>query len=70
MGGREEEVQETLQNANEVRRSVIDPSVFLYYRKAAGHHFCVVVKHLNDEGFLITAYLTEVVKAGETIWKR
>ena len=70
MRGREKEVQEALRNAVEVRRSKIDPSVYLYYRKKGKHYICAVVKHLNDEGFLITAYLTEELKVGEVIWRK
>jgi hypothetical protein len=70
MRGRENEVREALENADEIRRSIIDPTIYLYYRKAAGHRVCAVVKHLNDEGFLVTAYLTDSIKVGEVIWKR
>ena len=70
MRGREKEVQEVLEKANEIRRSRIDSSVHLYYKKAREHYICAVVKHLNDEGFLITAYFTKAMKIGEVIWKK
>ncbi len=70
MRGKEKEVQEALQNAVEVRRSKIDPSVYLYYKKEREHYICAVVKHLNDEGFLVTAYFTRALKVGEVIWKK
>ena len=70
MRGREKEVQTVLKKADEVRRSRINPGVYLYYKKAREHYTCAVVKHLNDEGFLITAYLTKAMKIGEVIWKR
>ena len=31
---------------------------------------CVVVKYLPDDAFVITAYLTETIKAGETLWPK
>ena len=70
MRGKESEVQDALPAATEVRRSKFDPDLYLYYRKRNKHFICVVVKHLNDEGFLITAYFTEAIKGGEEIWKR
>jgi len=69
MRGREKEVQEALEKADEVRRSRIDSSVHLYYRRKGHYYICAVAKHLNDEGFLITAYFTETMKIGEVIWK-
>jgi len=70
MRGREKEVQEALQKATEVRRSKTDVSVYLYYKGEEGYFICAVVKHLNGEGFLITAYLAEAIKEGEVVWKR
>lgn len=68
--GREKDVQEALEKATEVRRSRIDTSVYLYYKKERGHYVCAVVKHINDEGFLVTAYFTKAIKIGEVIWKK
>lgn len=32
---------------------------------------CVVVKHLNSEGFIITAYITgKLHRKGEKLWPR
>jgi len=70
MRGREKEVQEVLKDADEVRRSRINGSVYLYYRRKRDHYICAVAKHLNDEGFLITAYFTEAVRIGQVIWKK
>jgi hypothetical protein len=35
-----------------------------------GKWLCVVVKYLPDDAFVITAYLTETMKAGETLWPK
>ena len=70
MRGREKDVQAALEKADEVRRSRINSAVYLYYRKAREHYTCAVVRHLNDEGFLVTAYLTKTMKIGEVIWKK
>ena len=39
----------------------------LHYRKSDGRYCCVVVKHLNGDGFVVTAYFTDTIKAGEMI---
>jgi hypothetical protein len=58
-----------------VVRSRTDHQVFLYYTPAVTDLFgakllCVVIKHLPGDSFVITAYLTDKMKAGETIWTR
>jgi hypothetical protein len=47
--------------------------VWLFYEFYArtlvgGKWLCVVVKYASDDAFMITAYLTDQLKAGETIW--
>lgn len=68
--GMEAEVQETLINPDTVRESQQDEAVFLYYRKFGKYFTCVVCRHLNGEGFIITCYLTNKVKEGQQIWPR
>jgi hypothetical protein len=70
MAGQEEEVRAVLENADEIRVSKVDNSVFLYYKGSNGRFLCVVAKHLNDEGFIITAYPTDKIKEGKLVWKR
>ena len=70
MKGREKEVEETLQKAELVRRSIGDPTVCLYYKKGIKYYQVVVVKHHNGEGFVITAYLTDKIKKGDNLWSR
>ena len=70
MRGKEREVQEALQNAIAVRRSKVDSGVYLYYKPMEGYYICAVTRHLNEEGFLITAYFTKSMKVGGVIWKR
>jgi hypothetical protein len=58
-----------------VVRSRSDDTVLLYYLAAETEQFgpkllCVVVKHLPSDSFVVTAYLTDKIKVGETIWKR
>ena len=69
MANKEHFVKEILAEPDEVRRSLIDKSVFLYYKKF-DRLYCVVTKHLNDEGFIITAYPTDKIKEGEIVWTK
>jgi hypothetical protein len=69
MANKEHLVKEILAEPDEVRRSLIDKSVFLYYKKF-DRLYCVVTKHLNDEGFIITAYPTDKIKEGEIVWTK
>lgn len=68
--GREREVQETLANPDEVRRSRKDWNVLLFYRGAAPRWLCAVARRGEGSGFLITAYPTDAIKIGEVIWTR
>lgn len=68
--GKEVMVKETLQDADEVRESKSDPAVKLYYRAYDPAHLCIVVKHQNGDGFLITGYFTDRIKEGTTIWTK
>lgn len=70
MRGKEALVRKALQEPVQIRRSLRDPSVHLYYGPDPPYHVCVVVKCMNGEGFIVTAYRTEVVKEGEVIWPR
>ena len=71
MLGREANVQDVLQNPDEIRLSKKDTSVYLFYKPARiGRWVCAVTKRLDGEGFLITAYPTDVVKEGERIWRK
>jgi len=67
MAGREDLVKRALVSPEQVRRSRKDAAVHLHYRKDDGHYCCVVVKHLNGDGFVVTTYLTDKIKAGEVV---
>jgi len=70
VAGMDKEAKLTLKDPDEVRRSRYDNSIHLYYRRLDDTLICVVAKHLNEEGFVVTAYLTDKIKRGETIWKK
>jgi hypothetical protein len=75
MAGMENEIERVVQAPAEVRLSRSDDSVKLFYEFYARTHvggkwLCVVVKYPTDDAFVITAYLTDTIKAGETVWPR
>ncbi len=70
MKDKENWVKKTLMDPFEVRVSKSDPNVYLYYSLEGNYYCSVVVKHLNSEGFIVTAYITDKVKEGIVVWKK
>jgi hypothetical protein len=75
MAGMEGQLERVLQTPCEVRLSNSDDNVKLFYEFYAQTHLggkwlCMVVKYLPDDAFVITAYLTNTLKAGETVWPK
>jgi hypothetical protein len=73
--GMESEIERVLRSPTEVRVSVSGDDVRLFYEFYAqigvgGKWLCVVVKYLTDDAFVITAYLTDTLKTGETVWPK
>ena len=69
MYGLQGSVKSSLIEPFEIRRSKRDPSVHLYYGKFRSRLLCcTVVKFLNGDGFIITAYLTRRM-VGDSVWK-
>ncbi len=68
-------IKETVTNPDEVRESVHDPSVLLFYKlyeetPVAQKYLLVAIKTLNREGFIVTAFFTDSVKKGGVVWKK
>ena len=75
LGGMADEIELVLRAPAEVRLSRSDESVQLFYNfyaqtKVGGKWLCVVVKATIDDAFVMTAYLTDKLKAGETLWPK
>ena len=70
LAGREGEVGQVLSDPDEIRRSRKDPAVLLFYRGRSPRWLCAVVRREHGSGFLITAYPTDAIKAGEVIWTK
>ena len=73
--GQEDKVTETLLEPEVVIQSQSDDSIRLFHRFYKGlaigdKYLCVVVKYVEGDVFIITAYFTDKVKRGEILWKR
>jgi len=71
----EEEISRVLQTPTEVRISRSDETVQLFYEyyaktRVGGKWLCVVVKYPPDDAFVVTAYLTDQLKPGESLWPK
>ena len=70
LSGKEQDIAQVLTDPDEVRRSRLDRSVYLFYRGSGPRWLCAVARREDGSGFLITAYPTDAVKAGESVWTR
>lgn len=73
MLGLSAELEHVLRQPLLVRCSRTDDAVQLFYEFYAetivgGKWLCVVVKYAESDAFVVTAYLTDKPKAGETVW--
>jgi len=54
-------IEQTIRNPHTVRGYSLDPNIWYYYsyhkdRKSKARYLRIIVKYLNGEGFVITAY--------------
>jgi len=70
MRGMVAQVRKALESPLTIRVSKTDSNVLLYHRKYDAYYICVVIKQLDDDGFIITTYKTENIKEGEIIWPK
>lgn len=75
MRGMETRIVEVLATPERVVESLSDRQARLYYRHCIGtrignKYLCVVVKVLDNDAFVVTAYLTDKVKKGRQLWPR
>ncbi|MBI3535523.1 MAG: DUF4258 domain-containing protein [Deltaproteobacteria bacterium] len=68
--GHENDIQKVLSDPDEIRKSKRDPNVYLFYRGSKPRWLCAVIKSENNFGFLITAYPTDSIKVGQSVWKK
>ncbi len=73
MAAMEPRIDETLASPENVVRSASDEQARLYYRRypdtpVGEKLLCVVVKVLEEDAFVVTSYLTDRIKRGESLW--
>ena len=68
--GKEKEAMKALKFPDMIRVSNSDKKVFLYYKKYLKNYLCVVVRHENGKGFIVTVYITNKIKEGKQIWAK
>ena len=71
MAGREEDVKDTQENPDEIRRSKSDENIYLFYKSENKKRWiCAVSKQTDNTGFLITTYPTDAIKEGVQVWHK
>ena len=73
--GLQDRLPEALLNPDLIIQSNWDDSVTLSYRMYRGTRIgdkwlCIVVKHIGEDAFVLTAYPTDKLKEGTLIWKK
>lgn len=64
-----DQVKSTLEDPDQICKSKQDPRVHLYYKNIGKLFVCIVADHVTvNEGYIITAYLTDRIKEGEQIY--
>lgn len=67
-------VGDVLANPDHVKLSKRDKEVFLYYRFypdiQAGKYLLIVVKKGRERSFVLTGYITNAIRKGDTLWER
>lgn len=68
-------LEEILLEPDYIIQSNIDNDVEIFTRfyitkSFGGKYLCVVVKYLSNDAFIITAYITNKLPKGETVWQK
>ena len=67
--GRLQEILEVMRDADDVYRQDEISDIYLYYKNSQEYSACAVAKHLNGDGFIVTAYITTKTKRkGICVW--
>ena len=66
-----QEVIDVLENPDQVRVSIQDPHIALFYKLNNEKQFVIVVKYIDNRGFIVTMYKTSKFKQkGEILWSK
>ena len=68
-------IAEALAEPDKIVQSVTDETVELFYKDypstpVSSKFMCIVVKFVAGDSFVITAYYTDTIKRGESLWQR
>ncbi len=68
-------ISKTISDPEFVVKSKTDNDVNLYYKffdktPVGQKYFCVVVKAIADDYFILTAYFTDTLKRGDVLWTK
>lgn len=70
MFGKEKEVLAVLKDPVLVKQSERDENVCLYYRVYGKRYLCVVVRHENGTGYIISCYPVDKIKKGKMLYEK
>lgn len=75
MAGQIPRIAQTLADPDVIIRSGVGQDTELFYRlyeqtPVTRKHLCVVVKSVANDNFIVTAYYTDRIKRGETLWAK
>lgn len=65
------EIAQTLAQPALIKESWRDESVWLYYRyfeSIFGGKYLLVIVKVSERRFVVTAYVTDYIRSGETVW--
>lgn len=68
-------IKDALKSPDRVIRSIADPQIEMFYQKWGSRggetkYLCIAVKSELVHHFVLTAYLTDVIKRGRLLWIR
>ena len=75
MVGQLTRISETLKEPDQIIQSKTDTTVELFYKHykttpVSEKILCVVIKTLQNDHFVITAYFTDTIKRGQILWEK
>lgn len=68
-------IKQSLVDPDEIRKSERSSDIWLFYKLYAKtpvtqKFMLVIVKLMNGEGFIVTAFFTDKMKKGDLVWKK
>ncbi len=70
MESKRNHIKDSLTNPAIIKKSHYDEKVLIYYKESGKEYIATLVKILNKHGFILTSYITEVIKKGDTVWTK